>query len=198
MSQGLHPIAVDLARVERAFGCRDEALLAEASGRFDISFDEGEDDPDDPPDEQARAARDIIAGRPFRDELGGSYGIALWELCKHFGRALPNEHFVYVDPYVFEVDEALARLGIPPEAFSMQQHLMYRGAPIAIPRYTRDRRTPPFFGYLKVPELGAALQAIGAADLAAFSAEVRDAVAEVRGWLEACSAEGRDLVCFCS
>src|SRR3954463_16098967 len=114
MSSGLHPFAVDLARVERAFGCRDEALLAEVSGRFDLAFDEAEDDPDD--DEKEKAVRDIIAGRPFREGFGPYYGRALWMLCEHFGRALPTFHFLYVRGLVQEVDEALVRAGVPREA----------------------------------------------------------------------------------
>ena len=73
MSYGWYPFAVDLTRVEGAFGCRDEALLAEASGRFDFTFDEAEDDPDD--DEyDAKAVRDFIAGRVPRGDPGAFCG----------------------------------------------------------------------------------------------------------------------------
>jgi hypothetical protein len=69
---------------------------------------------------------------------------------------------------------------------------MYRGAPVAIP----EPDDFPFIGYLKAAEVGPALRALRAADFAELSPEVREAVAELTGWLEACSRGASDLVCF--
>jgi hypothetical protein len=192
MSYGRFPFAVDLTRVEGAFGCRDETLLAEASGRFDLTFDEAEDDPDD--DEyDAKAIRDIIAGRVPGDGPASARGYALKKLCENLGRRLPSGVFC-VDKWLAPaVDEALARAGVPGETFRMIGHLQDRGSPVAFLRWDGF----PYAGYLRAAEVGPALHAVrAAADLDGLHPEVRDGLAEVRGWLEACSAEGRDLVCF--
>jgi len=183
MSYGLGPFAVKLARVERVFGCRDVAL-ADAILR--------EEAVDDDVDE---AVRDIIEGRAFRDgpDDGPLYGRALRVLCRHFGRELPTEYFLY-DDLVGAVDEALGRSGIPEETFSVARRLMYRGSPVAIP--TPDNF--PYIGYLRAHEIGRALRAVGTVDLAALEDEVRGAVAELRSWLETCSTAACDLVCFYS
>src|SRR4051794_15927520 len=112
MSYSWFPFAVDLTRVEGAFGCQDETLLAEASGRFDLTFDEAEDDPDD--DEyDAKAIRDIIAGRVPCDGPGDACGYALMKLCEHFGQALTRGVFCYDSWVSSAVDEALTRASVP-------------------------------------------------------------------------------------
>ena len=135
------------------------------------------------------AVCDIIAGRPFRDGLAQPYADALIRLLKHFGRALPR-YFLYGN-MAFSVDRALVRSGIPPGAFDMVGHLMHRARPS--PSRTRAiTRTSAISGSTRwarpcVPS--------GRRNWD-VNADFRGAVAELRGWLEACSAEGRDLVCY--
>jgi hypothetical protein len=81
---------------------------------------------------------------------------------------------------------------VPRERFSLLDHLIYRGAPIALP----EPGDFPFIGYLKAEEVGPALGAVEAADVSMLDRELREAVAEMRGWLGACAASTCDLVCF--
>ena len=57
-------------------------------------------------------------------------------------------------------------------------------------------RDLPAIGYLKAAEVGPALRAVEAADLGAPDPVVREAVAEVRGWLGSSVRSACDLVCF--
>lgn len=194
MGYGIMPFSVKLARVERAFGSRDAALAAEVTGAFEAIFEQDdceEDDEGEPTLEEA--LHEVVEGRPLREGYGHKYGHVLKLLCWHFGEHLPNAHFSAMHhDWADQVDGELIGAGVPEEAFGLKRHLMYRGAPVAIP----EPDDFPFIGYLKAAEVGPALRALRAADFAELSPEVRDAVEELRGWLEACSRGAFDLVSF--
>ena len=194
MGYGIQPFAVKLIKVERAFGSRDAALVAEITGKFEDQFDDDDCDEDDEDEPTLEVAlHEIVEGRPLRDGYGHKYGYILEMLCDHFGKALPNGSFsgMHFD-WIEEVDRGLIRAGVPEETFGLGRHLIYRGSPVAIPSPDGF----PAIGYLKAAEIGPALRAVGTADLASLDPEVGDAVAELRGWLEACSRGAFDLVSF--
>ena len=194
MGYGIMPFAVRLLRVERAFGSRDAALVAEITERFEGRFEDDDRDADDEDEPTLEMAlHEIIEGRPLRDGYGHKYAYVLEMLCWHYGRFLPNAHFsaMHYD-WADQVDGELIRAGVPEGTIGLKRHLMHRGAPVAIP----EPDDFPFIGFLKAAEVGPALRAVQSADLAAPDPEVRDAVAELRSWLEACGTTARDLVCF--
>jgi hypothetical protein len=191
MSYGIMPFGVRLALVKRAFGSGDAALVAEITEEFQDHFEADDGDDDGPTLEDA--LHEIIEGRPLQDGYGHKYGYTLELLCWHFGKFLPNEHFSAMhSDWANQVDRGLFQAGVPEETFSLTGHLMFRGSPVPIP----ERDDFPSIGYLKAAEVGPALRAIKTADLAGLDPEVRDAVGDLRGWLEACSKAVCDLVCF--
>jgi hypothetical protein len=191
MGYGIEAFSVRLSRVQRAFGSRDASLVSEITWEFDSYFE-----PDVFHDEGPTlevALHEIIEGKPMQESYGHQYARILKLLCWHFGKYLPNSHFSAMrSEWAKRVDEGLVRAGVPPETFSLWRHLMNRGSPIAIPQ----PEDWPFIGYLKAAEIGPALRAVKAADLTVLDAQVRDAVGELRGWLEVCSKAVWDLVCF--
>jgi hypothetical protein len=129
----------------------------------------------------------------MRENYGHKYGYVLEMLCLHFGEYLPNGNFTGMrSSWADTVDLGLARAGVPEEQLRLAHHLMGRGSPIPIP----EPADFPFIGYLRGAEVGPALAAVGAANLDTLDPNVRDAINEVRGWLEVCSRSGSDLVCF--
>lgn len=93
-----------------------------------------------------------------------------------------------------EVDEALEEVGVAEDTFRTWNHLAGRGAPIELPPIDDFRA----IGYLRAAEVGAVageLSKVESLD-GEHDDEVREALDEVRGWLEACTRSGRDLVCF--
>ena len=194
MSYGITPIAVRLAEVRRAFGSRDAVLASAIREEFAYRFEQDrcdEDDEDEPSLDEA--LYEIIEGKPQRGHYGHKYAYALEMICLHLGERLPDRCLSAMrGEWADAVERALAGSGVPRDVFSLLDHLMYRGAPVAIP-------VPgdfPFIGYLKSEEVGAALGAVESADVSTLDPELREAVAEVRGWLEACAASACDLVCF--
>ena len=147
MSYGITPMAVPLAEVERAFGSRDADLTSVIREEFASRFERDrcdEDDEDEPT--LGEALHEIIEGEPLRACYGHKYAYALELLCWHFGEGLPDRCFSAMrGDWADAVNRALAVAGVPRERFSLLDHLMYRGAPVAIP-------VPgdfPFIGYLK-------------------------------------------------
>ena len=198
MSYGIMPFSVSIARVQQAFGSRDRALAESLKDTFSQHFeqdadkDEGEDD-DDEPLTLEEALDEIIEGKELRKAQGHQYGTVLEILCWHFGTLLPNEAFSGMRwEWADEIEEALTEAGVPSEVFALQGHLMCRGAPLAIPA----PEDFPSIGFLKLAEIGPALQAIESADIASLDPEQQEAVVEITDWLEACIKAQTDLVCF--
>jgi hypothetical protein len=92
------------------------------------------------------------------------------------------------------LDRALQEAEVQASVFSITDHLVERGAPVAIPRSTEF----PSVGYVRHAEVAGVLEALRPLPLPARGDDEDPAVylADVRAWLERCAASGRDLVCF--
>jgi hypothetical protein len=89
-------------------------------------------------------------------------------------------------------DTALESVGVAEKTLRLS-NLMNRGSPVPLPMIEDF----PGIGYMTLQEIQAALAAFGEEQLVAVKdEEVREALAEVRGWLETCEATGEDLICF--
>lgn len=196
MSYMISAYSASIEKVQKAFGSHDSALAASLKKRFTSRFEQDAAEKDEDYDEEPsleQALEEIIDGKALQAGFGHKYGWVLEMLCNHFGALLPNEcYWGMRSAWAEEVEEALGRAGIPPDQFSLLNHLMYRGSPVKIP-------TPddfPAIGYMKVSELPLALRAIEAANLSSLDEEHKRAVLELRNWLEACLNAQSDLICF--
>jgi hypothetical protein len=143
----------------------------------------------------------LIMGGNTDPAKGYKYGYALSHLCEYIGTVPEHEAWCSIRYASVEaVDVALKRAGIGPKTFAVEKHLQYRGAPVAIPAPDDF----PAIGYLTRDEARKVLALMDPAKLDAAirkaAEDYRDwletAIAELRGWLEACSRTGRDLICF--
>lgn len=192
MSYGITPIAVQLSKVTRLLGSGDLSLLPAIRSRFAFRFE-------DPLwDEEAEvslegALQDLLLGKELHPDYGHLYAYAYELLCWHLGEHLSNECWSAMrGAWADTVDEALASAGVSKQVFGINNHLMFRGAPIQIP----EPADFPFMGYLLASEVPLALKEIRSADLTSLGREVREAIEELRGWLETCQERGCDLMCF--
>jgi hypothetical protein len=198
----LTPIAVDLKQVTGVIGSKNKRLLStlikEFGGEFE-QIDEMAADFVDEMDEEdgATTVRDaltqMVMGQEYNEELGFVYGYALEFVCRHFGEYLPNGNWSAMrSEWAHKADKALEKAGVGAEALRLSR-LMNRGAPVPLPLIEDF----PGIGYMTRKEIDAALLAFGADQLVAVKdAAVREALAEVRGWLQTCAASKRDLICF--
>ncbi|MEW4569390.1 hypothetical protein AB1L88_16115 [Tautonia sp. JC769] len=201
MSYILTPIAVDLGRIASLIGSGDDRLvgvLVEEFGHRIKRIDKmAADHAEDIEAEAATTVRDALAqmvnGERYDEEVGFVYGYALEFVCEHLGECLPNEGWSGIRAEWAEMaDEALGSVGVDEAALRLGS-LMYRGSPVPLPAIDDF----PFIGYLRGPEIKAALEAFDEERLTRVGDdEMRSSLAELRGWLRRCEASGRDLICF--
>jgi hypothetical protein len=196
--------AVDLGKVADAVGSKNKQLVSALVKKFGDDFEQFDDMAadfaDDEDDEEALTMRTVLTqmvmGEEYNEELGFMYGYPLEFLCQHFGEELSNEHWSAMpsgSEWGMTVDRGLKAAGVPESVLRVEKHLMYRGAPIAIP----EIEDFPGIGYLKLKEVKAAQKALGQAKIAAVKdKEVLASIQEIQSWLQTCAASGRDLVCF--
>lgn len=212
MSYILSPIAVDLKQVAALIGSRSEPTLATLIEKFEGKFDryderaadslddndedDGEEDEDEDrePLTMATVLRQLVNSEAYDESLGFMYGYGLEFLCRHLGRSLPNGHWSSMRAeWAEKADAALDELGVAKEKLRVERHLMYRGSPFPLPSIDDF----PTIGYLQREEIAAALAAFDA-DMADQVEDegLREALAELRGWLQTCAERGCDLICF--
>src|SRR5262249_44341093 len=150
------------------------ALVKKYGDEFE-QFDEmAADSGDDEGGEEAltmqSALTQLVMGEEYNEEVGFMYGYALEFVCRHFGEELPNERWSAMpsgSQWARTVDRGLKAAGVPESVLRVGKHLMYRGAPIAIP----EIEDFPGIGYLKLKEVKAAQKALGQAKLASVKDE---------------------------
>jgi hypothetical protein len=199
----LTPIAVDLGQVSGAIGSKNKRLVSALVKKFGDDFDQFDEMAADFGDGEdggealtMRAAlTQMVMGEEYNEELGFMYGYALEFLCRHLGEELPNEAWSAMpsgSAWAEKADKALKAAGVAEKVLRVNR-LMYRGSPVPLP----EVEDFPGIGYMRVNEIGAALEGFGEDKLAAVKdKELRASLAEVRGWLLACAGSGRDLICF--
>jgi hypothetical protein len=197
----LTPIAVDLGRVSGAIGSKNKRLISALVKVFGDDFDQFDEmaadyaDEDDEALTMRAALTQMVMGEEYNEELGFMYGYALEFICLHLGEHLPNTGWSAMPrgtAYAKKADAALKRAGVAEDVFQISQ-LMNRGAPVPLPLIEDF----PAIGYMRVKEIKAALKEFSEDRLTAVKdEEVRESLAEVRGWLVTCAGSGRDLICF--
>jgi hypothetical protein len=194
MSYGITPVAVVLSQVEQAFGCGHNNLVRQIIEEFGYRFNQDHPDPDneeEPTLEQA--LHEVINGTPLREKYGHKYGYVMEMLCVHFGEELPNQCFWGMrSSWIEKVDNGLTTAGVPEEQLRLNRHLTCRGSPIPIP----EPDDFPSIGYLLATEIGPALGALEAANLDTLDPKVREAISEIKLWMEVCARSSCDLMCF--
>jgi hypothetical protein len=196
--------AIDLGKVSDALGSKNRRLVSVLVKKFGDEFEQFDEMAADFGDDEAgevaltmrTALAQMVMGEEYNEELGFMYGYALELICRHFGEELLNQHWSAMpsgSEWAKTVDRGLKAAGVPESVLRVQKHLMYRGAPIAIPKVEDF----PSIGYLKHKEVKAAQKALGQSKLAAVKdEEVLASIQEIQNWLQTCADSGRDLVCF--
>ncbi|HVK12818.1 MAG TPA: hypothetical protein VM597_28965 [Gemmataceae bacterium] len=172
-------------------------------------IDDGDEDEDDDDDEgeptrettTGAALVHLILGGSMDPSKGYKYGYALCHLCEHLGRVPDHDSWCSIRSRSVEaVDAVLKKAGVKPKTFSVEGHLQYRGAPVAIPAPDDF----PAIGYLTRDEARTLLPLLDPAKIDAAIRNAPDdyqewletAIGELRAWLEACVKTDRDLICF--
>jgi hypothetical protein len=196
--------AVDLGRVSDSLGSKNKRLISAIVKKFGdelAQFDEmaaefGQGEDGEEALTMQRALTQMVMGEEYDEEFGFMYGYALEFLCRHFGEDLPNAEWSAMpngSEWAQTVDRGLKAAGVPESVLRVGKHLMFRGAPIAIP----EIEDFPGIGYLKLKEVKAAQKALEKAKLTAIKdKEVLASAQELQSWLQTCATSGRDLACF--
>lgn len=205
MSYGITPIAVSLEQVQgvigvdrtpgflrRLIGSRTERLIHTIKREFAHRFEQDESVDENEPTLE-KALSDLLAGAELSTAHGHKYAYALDLLCDHFGEFLDNSAWSAMrGEWADDVYQAMKRAGIDEQAVSVNDHLMFRGSPIAIP----EPDDFPSIGFLRKQEIGNAVKAIDSGDLSSMDEEIKESVMQIRGWLARCEELDCDLVCF--
>jgi hypothetical protein len=192
MSYGIVPFSVRIEELQKAVGSRDAALAArlkQSLANLVDEFDSGDEEEPTLND----AIDDLISGAEFRKGYGHLYGYVIEGMCEEMGTMLDNSELGGMNAdWAEEVDQGMQDAGVSKDTLSLTGHLMYRKSPVPIP----EPDDFPFIGYLTKGVIPAAAAAMEAADLNSLGEEQKNALFEIRGWLEACQKAGTDLVCF--
>jgi hypothetical protein len=204
MSYGITPYVVPLAALQAAFGSRSEQLLAAVrAGRADAfreieaalreetsSATQAPTEADAGPPSIEQALTEIVEGSVSRPDHAAAYGHALELCCAELGERQPSLQLSTTRTDLLdELDLLLARHQSPLRT----ARLLDGPIPVPVPRPAAF----PGISMLEGAEVAAALSALGAIDATGVDPAVADALARIRGWLEACASErGRVLVCF--
>ncbi|MDQ3036943.1 MAG: hypothetical protein M3Y87_31410 [Myxococcota bacterium] len=178
MSGCLMVYVVDLETLRRAVGSRDDALLARIAVQLgDPHFD--------------AAARELIHGMaPYISEPD-ELAVAHQGLCGAIGRELANGSVCPTTLTALEpVMEYVSKLGLGVDLF----HLMYRGAPVPLPRVTDF----PSTGYWTTEEVITALAVYRSAQPQHDDPDIDAVLLEIGEWLELAASLRRGLVAFYS
>jgi hypothetical protein len=186
--------AIDLDQVRNTVGSKNRSLLPALKNRFSAWFENVNEQLADsdrgPPLEEVLEL--LIAGKPIDPRWSFQFAVAVEVLYRHFGMELPAPQFESMRiGWASQVDAAIQQAGVPQERFGLIAHLFERGPVI------------PFevefcMGYLSLSEVRAALDTFARADYTSMEPDVREAVTEVRSWLETCNSLNRDLASFYS
>jgi len=190
MSYGIMPYSVSIDRLKQAIGSNDAALAKSLKDRLRDSYDFDSDDDEVTPEQ---AVDQLISGSELQKGYGHYYGTVIELLSLQFGKMLENGAFSGMSSsWADEVDQALEDAGVPAEILRVTDHLMYRSSPVTIP----PPDDFPSIGYLTKSEIPAALQAMQSADMDSADDEQKEAMIQLKNWLEICSKASTDLVCF--
>ena len=207
MSYGYMPFAVQLDEVREVFGCRDPSLLKELSDTFERRFSEFDEMAIDCVDLEAGelvlTMRDVLTqvvmGGEYSasSELGFMYGYGLELICWFLGDLLPNYEWDAIrSAWIDRVDHELGRIGVPENVLRLNSYLTYRHScqpQVPIPKNDDF----PYIGYMTLAEINAALVELTLDRIARVPEPApKNALLQLRSWLESSADQASDLVCF--
>lgn len=208
MGYGFMAYAVDLDAARKAFGSKDENLLAVVIESQDLEDEEDDDDDEDDEVSLPTALRQIIMGERFDKDSAHQYGYAFKELCGHHGEFLPNDMMCGTGSEFNDIlDKVLDRLKVPAKLFRVNDHLVNRKDPVPLPK----RDDFPYIGHLTADEAKAVAAALSALDPDAVTeaasgfktrrgaiepGDVAEYLTEIADWCQTCADGGRALVTF--
>ncbi len=205
MTYGVTPFAVSLKQIRKAAGSRSKSIYRDLREEFADELAEdreqveeaNEDDEFDPELSLERALRHLILGEDRWDYEGAKYAYAVELMCSFYGHILPNDQWSGISlGWAETINDSLLESGVTAETFSIFGHLFYRGSPIEIPEIDDF----PCIGYVTLEEIPGALAALTDKQLSLIKCdggeEIRNALKQVRDWLETCQRDKSDLVCF--
>ncbi len=135
--------AIDLERLRRAVGSKDETLLSELRSAHPEYFADDDHVDEEGEISHARALTDLIMGNPLVEESAHQYGYALKLLCEHLGEWLPSDYWESITWRVLQ-------------GTGMGELLQNSGSPVPLPKIADF----PTIGYLtaeRVKELASKL-----------------------------------------
>lgn len=139
----------------------------------------------------ARATlRQLVMGEPLDARAGVAYAYWFVRMCES-GQFLPNDAWVPIRMDFFhEVEHALERLGVVNVSV---RNMVFGGLPIPLP----PPEDFPGMGYTARKDMRALLERLSPVDLDAEpNRYLREAIAQLTGWLRTCADGELDLVCF--
>lgn len=205
MSHGVTPFSVSLTQLREVVGSRSKSILRELREEFEEELLDDEEaieeanlnEAFDPELPLSDALRHLVMDEERWDYEGAKYGFAVELLCSYYGLFLPNDHWQSTPlEWIETVNDVLIQIGVAIEKFSIFGHLLYRGCPVEIP----EIEDFPYIGYVELSEIPDALESLSDELIQSIkhraAPEIRQAILQVREWLEACEREKSDLVCF--
>lgn len=178
MSGCLMVYAVDFETLRRAVGSRDDALLT----RIAVQLGDPHFEP---------AARELVHGMPPYISEPGELAVAHRGLCGALGRELANGSVCPTTLTALEPTmEYVSKLGLGVDLYD----LMYRGAPVPLPRVTDF----PSTGHWTAEEAITALALYRSAPPQHEDPDIDAVLLEIGEWLEAAASLQRGLVAFYS
>jgi hypothetical protein len=178
MSYVLSPFLVDLERLRKAVGGRDESLIAAVvaakPARFQIPEDEhaGMVSP-------SQALRQLVMGEELDKDSAVQYGFALKMLCGQIGDVILPDAWGGVSW------RALVATGL-------DKVLMQSGPPVPLPPMPGS----PVIGHLTAEEVAAKVLELGDAHPSNDDEDLQELLEEYWGWLREAARKKKDIVLF--
>jgi len=192
VSSAINVYAVAVDQLRRAFGSRDQKLIAAIVTSHKHFLSTIDDIDDEAEMSCAQALAELVNGTQPKDGAGYLYGYALEALCGHLGEELPNIcPIAGASAWIEEMDRLLASRRVPLQLMQ----LVFGGSPVPIP----EPDDAPCIGVWRADELPAAAAAFRALDPSGLDHDMTETLAQFRGWVEAAlRTPGRSIIGFLS
>jgi hypothetical protein len=178
MSYVLSPFLVDLVKLRKAVGSRDESLLAAVidgnSGPFQITEEEyaGQVSP-------SLALRQLVMGEKLDQDSAAQYGFALELLCGHLGEEILPDAWGGISWGAVE-------------ATGLDDVLMGSGPPVPLPPMPGF----PVIAYMTAEAAAGRVSELDDAHAIHDDEELQELLEEYKGWLREAALKTKDVVFF--
>jgi hypothetical protein len=178
MSYVLTPFLVDLEKVRKAVGSRDESLIAAViesnPDRFRVSEEE-----DAGQVSRSLALRQLVMGEELDPASAGQYGVALELLCGHLGKEILPGAWGGVSWLALE-------------ATGIDDVLTKSGPPVPLP----PMPVFPTIGHMTAQEAAAKAPEVDDALSTEDDEDLLELLEEYKGWLGEAASQKKDVVFF--